>query len=535
MLTEDQSAVIDFLGLPSTHGGAAVEQVETHAAIVFLAGTRAWKLKRAVLFDYLDFSTAERRRLMCEAEVRVNRRTAPRIYRDVVAITRQPDGTLRLGGSGPAVDWVVEMNRFDQEQLFDRLAARQALDPDVMERLASGVAAFHAQALPRRDHGGREAMAGVVDGNDAGLAEFGAGFLEPTACVRVADASRHLLTRHEALIEMRRRSGYVRQCHGDLHLRNIVLFDGEPTLFDAVEFNDDLSCIDVLYDLAFLLMDLQRRGLPGHANRVLNRYLADTGDREAMALLPLFLSCRAAIRAKTSATAASLQPDAQRTQSLQQLSREYLAMAEQLLHPPAPTLLAIGGLSGTGKSTLARHLAPGLGGVPGAVILRTDEIRKELFMVPPYEPLGAEGYTSRASARVYEALVSRAEGLLRAGHSVVVDGVFSRAADRDRVERAASALGVPFVGFWLQAPASVLCARVASRSQDVSDADIEVVRRQLEEPAGVVTWQLLDATGSEEVVARKAQDRVRPGATRRGQGSRVLRGVARSTRARGCA
>jgi aminoglycoside phosphotransferase family enzyme/predicted kinase len=504
MITEDQSAVVDFLTTPSTHHGDSVERVETHAAIVFLAGARAWKLKRAVCYDYLDFSTVERRREMCEAEVRVNRRAAPQIYRGVVAITRQADGTLALGGSGTAVDWVVEMSRFDQEQLFDRLAARQALDGAVMARLASVVAAFHAQAEPCPDYGGADAMIRVVDGNEAGRGEHGASFLDRATCRRVSDESRALVARDRSRLEARRRSGHVRRCHGDLHLRNIVLLDGEPTLFDGVEFNDEFACIDVLYDLAFLLMDLQRRGLAGHANLVLNRYLAETGDRRAMALLPLFLSCRAAIRAKTSATAAAMQHDDQRGRELQQLSSRYLTMAERFLHPPAPMLMAVGGLSGTGKSTLARHLAPGLGAVPGAVILRTDELRKELFGARRSGPLGPEGYTASASTRVYELLASRAAELLAAGHCVIADGVFHRSADRARIEHVARAVGVPFLGFWLQAPASVLLARVASRRGDVSDAGPDVVRKQLAEPTGAVTWRALDASGAENAVAREA-------------------------------
>ena len=211
-----------------------------------------------------------------------------------------------------------------------------------------------------------------------------------------------------ALLDERRASGFVRQCHGDLHLRNIVLLDGRPTLFDGVEFNDKIACTDVLYDLAFLLMDLWRRGLPRHANAVWNRYLSDTGDLDGLSLLPLFLSCRAAVRAKTSATAARLQPDARRGNELQALAREYLAMAERLLHPPRPCLVAVGGFSGTGKSTLALGLAPSVGAVPGAVVIRSDEIRKRLSGVSPLDRLGPEGYSSEMSERVYATVAERA-------------------------------------------------------------------------------------------------------------------------------
>ena len=194
------------------------------------------------------------------------------------------------------------------------------------------------------------------------------------------------LDRRGALLDARRDADFVRQCHGDLHLRNIVLLDGRPTLFDGVEFNDKISCTDVLYDLTFLLMHLWRRRLPRHANEVWNQYLTDTGDLKGLPLLPLFLSCRAAVRAKTSATAARFQDDAARRRELQDLARKYLTMAEGLLHPARPCLVAIGGLSGSGKSTLALSLAPSVGAVPGAVVLRSDEIRKRLGGVPTLEP-----------------------------------------------------------------------------------------------------------------------------------------------------
>ena len=358
MITQDQAEIVEFLASPRAHGGAAVERIETHASIVVLAGAGAWKLKRAVRYDYLDFSTADRRRAMCEAELRINQRTAPDLYRRVVAVTREPDGSLALGGKGVAVDWVLEMARFDQDGLFDRLAAKGTLDLGLMRPLASAIARFHQAAEARRDHGGKSGMAWVVDGNAAGFNEQGAGVLDGALCETVTIESRRALERVGERLDVRRRDGRVRQCHGDLHLRNIVLIDGHPTLFDGIEFNDEIACIDVLYDLAFLLMDLWRRRLPRHANAVWNGYLGEALDLEGLPLLPLFLSCRAAVRAKTSATAAALQDDVTRRDELRDLARAYLTMAGQLLHPPRPALVAVGGLSGSGKSQLAAALAP---------------------------------------------------------------------------------------------------------------------------------------------------------------------------------
>ncbi|MFP5379465.1 MAG: hypothetical protein ACLGHP_06900, partial [Vicinamibacteria bacterium] len=305
-LVEDQGDVIDWLASPATHGGARVERIDTHAAHVFLTGARAYKVKRAVRYDYLDFSTLERRRAACEAECLLNRRTAPSLYRRVLPVTREADGALALAGEGDPVEWALEMTRFPQDSLFDRLAAAGRLDASLMPALATAIATFHREAEVRRDHGGRDGMAWVVDGNAAGFAEFGGDVFPAGAAERLTEAARAALERHGDRLEARREAGFVRHCHGDLHLRNIVLLDGAPTLFDGVEFSDAIACIDVLYDLAFLLMDLEHRGLPTHANLVLNRYLVDTDGAEGLALLPLFLSCRAAVRAKTSATAARL-------------------------------------------------------------------------------------------------------------------------------------------------------------------------------------------------------------------------------------
>jgi aminoglycoside phosphotransferase family enzyme/predicted kinase len=506
MIIEDQSEVVRFLASPSTHNGAAVERIDTHASIVFLAGTRALKLKRAVRYDYLDFSTIERRKAMCEAEVRINRRAAPALYRGVLAVTRQPGGSLALGGDGTPVDWLVEMVRFDQEGLFDRLAARGTLELALMRPLAIATARFHESAERRADHGGAAGMAWVVDGNAAGFAEQGAGIFDPAVCADLTRYSREQLERHEALLNARRDDGFVRQCHGDLHLRNIVLLDGHPTLFDAIEFNDEIACTDVLYDVAFLLMDLWRRQLPRHSNVIWNAYLAETADLTGIPLLPLFLSCRAAVRAKTSVTAANLQADQVRKRELQETARDYLAMAARLLHPPPACLIAIGGFSGSGKSTVAKALAPLIGAVPGAVVIRSDEIRKQLCGVDPLQRLGPEGYTASVTQRVYATMANRATQVVAAGHAAIVDAVYARADDRQVIEYLAAAAQVPFAGVWLDAPASVLIGRSDHRHRDASDADADVIRGQLGRDTGAITWQRIDASRPLDDVVRAVTD-----------------------------
>ena len=494
MIVEDQSEVIEFLESPDAHRGARVERVDTHTAVVFLASGRALKLKRAVRFDYVDFSTADRRRSACEAELRVNRRTAPAIYRSVLPVTRAADGALALGGEGTPIDWVVEMARFDQDELLDRLAAAGRLDLALMRPLADAIAAFHGDARPRPDHGGAAGLRWVIDGNATGFADEGRDILDVDRAADVTARAAAELERQTERLERRRRDGCVRECHGDLHLRNIVRIDGRPVLFDAIEFNDDISCIDTLYDIAFLLMDLWRRRLPAHANAVCNGYVAERDEIGDLALLPLFLSCRAAVRAKTSASAARVQEDAAARRRLEDTAREYLAMAGELLRPPAPRLVAIGGLSGTGKSTLALRLAPALGAAPGALVLRSDEIRKALCGVGRLEPLGPGGYDDAVTARVYRTLIARAAVGVAAGRAVIADAVFRRQQDRVAIEQVAAAAGVPFDALWLTAPDDVLMRRVAARTGDPSDATADIVRWQLAQRIGDLTWSPLDAS-----------------------------------------
>jgi aminoglycoside phosphotransferase family enzyme/gluconate kinase len=505
---DEQVDVIRFLSDPATYNGEAVQRIDTHASVVFLAGSRALKLKRAVKYDYLDFSTPEQRRRCCNAELQINRRLAPALYRRVLPIVRTPSGALALGAEGTPVDWVVEMTRFDQAALFDALATAGRLDLSLMGPLAEEIAAFHEGCEPRPALGGEAGIRRVIDGNTAGLRAFGADLVTSPTYEALTASMREWLRRCSPLLESRRRGGYVRQCHGDLHLGNIVLLDGRPTLFDAIEFNEDLAGIDVMYDLAFLLMDLWHRGLRSHANTVLNAYVALTQDVDALAALPLFLSCRAAIRAKTSATAATLQSSSAEHRQLRVRAREYMDLAARVLTTPAPALVAIGGLSGSGKSTVARALAPSIGAVPGAVVLRSDEIRKRLWGASPLTRLGPAAYTPEMSARVYEALTAGALAVVGSGHSVIVDAVFARAEDRVALERAARAAAIPLAAVWLEAPEEILLDRVARREPDASDADISVVRMQCAQWADDVRWPRVDAARDLEMVAADARARL---------------------------
>ncbi|MCC7272561.1 MAG: AAA family ATPase [Alphaproteobacteria bacterium] len=499
----EQEAVIALLSDPASHGGAAVERVTTHGAIIFLAGDRAWKLKRAVRFPYMDFSTAALRRAACEAELRLNRRTAPELYLAVVPVTRAADGALAIDGGGEPVDWLVAMRRFPADAVLDGVADRGGVDAALAEAIAEHVASFHAAAERRPDGGGVAAMRRVIDTNDAALVPC-APTLPREATAALTEESRRRLEVLGPLLERRRREGCVRLGHGDLHLANICLIAGEPRLFDALEFDERLITIDVLYDAAFLVMDLWVRGLRVAAHRFLGRYVERTGDLAGLALMPLFLSMRAAVRAHVSVAMGGA--DAARR------ARAYLALAGAALEPAPPCLIAVGGLSGTGKSTLALALAPSLPPAPGAVVLRSDLVRKRLAGLKPGERAGPEAYAPERTRQVYERLRRDAATALAAGRSAIVDAVHADPAERAAVEAVAARLGVPFRGIWLEAPAPTLVARVEARRGDASDADAAVVRRQLGYDIGTLAWPAVTATGDRDAVVDAARRLIDPAA-----------------------
>src|SRR6266566_4610332 len=362
-----QEAVFALLADPTTHGGAAVTRIDTHAASVFLAGARAFKVKRAVRFPFLDYSTLAKRKEACEAELRINRLFAPDIYRRVLAITREDGGRLTLDGAGAAVEWVLEMRRFDENATLDRLAQAGKIDAALADALGRAVAALHAGAKPVEAEPWIAALADYIEQNDAAFRTL-PDLFPPAEVELLTTKSRAAHARIRPLLLERGHRGLIRRLHGDLHLGNIVLLDGRPVAFDAIEFSALIASGDVLYDLAFLLMDLVERGLASSANVVFNRYLADTmrtEDLDALAGLPLFLSMRAAIRAKvTAARIEHAAPD--KTAAIARGARAYFDFARRLIEPGAPRLAAVGGLSGTGKSALAYALAPQLAPAPGA-------------------------------------------------------------------------------------------------------------------------------------------------------------------------
>ena len=493
-----QAAAIAFLADPRTHGGAAVQRFETHGALVFVAGERAYKIKRAVRYPYLDFSTLDLREAALRRELALNRLTAPELYIDVRALRRGTDGALTFDGtaSGPVAEWVLVMQAFEQEDLLDSIASRGALDEPLIAEIAEAVIESHRSAeilrSPRPHRGGQVGIAEVATENDVDFAARPDLFSEKDFA-ELRERTAAAIARLGPLLDRRLADGKVRRCHGDLHLRNICLVEGRPRLFDALEFDEAMASIDLLYDLAFLLMDLEQRGLRTQANLLLNRYVQAGEEEATLAALPLFLSLRAAIRAKVAAATEAADSDPTHRDRLRAEARRYFAAALGYLSPPSPCLLAVGGLSGSGKSSLARRLAPRLGPAPGALLLRSDLLRKQLYDVQESERLPPEAYSAEASVRVYKALQAKAAAALSAGHAVVLDAVHARADEREAAEALARERALPFLGLWLDVPAETLVQRVEARCGDASDATADVVRQQLGYDLGLMTWEPLAA------------------------------------------
>jgi aminoglycoside phosphotransferase family enzyme/predicted kinase len=448
---------------------------ETHISAVFVGTDTVWKLKKAIRMPFLDFSTLDAREHFLRRELELNKPAASGIYRDVVAVSRCANGALELGGEN-VVDWVLRMAPVPPGDFLDVIASDGRLTPKLLDDLGDCVAAYHARlpAVPNWDSAG--ALVRVAEGN----------FRSALAVDLPRAAVEAWHRRIEVAIDDRRdwladrsATGFVRRCHGDLHLGNLCLWEGRPVAFDALEFDEALATTDVGYDLAFLLMDLDRRVGREAANRVMNRYVARTGDI-AMRGLPLFLSQRAMIRAHVLA-------------SMHQDGGGYLAASEAYLSPEPGMVVAIGGLQGTGKSTVARALAPGLGPAPGALIVRSDETRKRLHGVEPEARLGPEAYTAAANAQTNRAVIEAAERAGAAGQAVIVDATFLDVAVRRDLAAAVSRISVPFVGIWLQAPLPVLQARVRSRQGDASDATVAVLHQAAAIDPGAGDWLAVDA------------------------------------------
>jgi aminoglycoside phosphotransferase family enzyme/predicted kinase len=500
-----QNTIFEMLADPATHSGEKVTRIDTHAAAVFLAGGHAYKIKRAVKFPFLDFSTLARRKAALEAEIEANKPFAPELYLGLVPITRE-GSKLMLGDKGEPVEWALKMRRFDESQTFDRLATAGRIDADLAAALARSVAKAHGRAPLADAAAWIAALGDYIGQNDTAFRDAPKLFRADEVSA-LTDASNAALARVRPLLEARGALGLIRRGHGDLHLGNIALIDGKPVPFDALEFDPVMASGDLLYDLAFLLMDLVERELAAAANIVLNVYFMAANrddDLDALAALPLFMSLRAAIRAKV--TAAKLEnADASKRETIVTEAKTYFALACRLITPPSPRLIAVGGLSGTGKSLLARGLAPHIPPSPGALNLRSDIERKTMFGIAETEKLPPEAYTADVTGKVYGVLADKARRTVAAGHSAIVDAVFARPNERAAIEDVARAENFMFHGLFLAADLATRMTRVGSRVNDASDADAKVAQAQESYDIGELGWREVDASGTPEQTLANAR------------------------------
>ena len=467
------------------HAVKRVRLIETHISWVLLTGKWAYKIKKPVDFGFVDFSTLALRRRYCAEELRLNRRLAPHIYDSVVEIRGAPESP-RIAGNGPLLDYAVRMRQFPQQALGDRMLGRRAFTPKMIDALAQCIADFHAGApiaAARQPVGTPSVVLAAAREN---FRQVMPGLAHPGQRALLLFLEKWTRSEHAAkrrAIASRRRNGFVRECHGDLHLGNIAVIEGQPVPFDRIEFNASLRWIDVMSEVAFLLMDLADHRRNDLASRFLNGYLETTGDYEGLAILRYYLVYRALVRAKVNVLRARQPHVAPRERTrLNALVRDYVALARRYATSRPTALMITHGVSASGKTTATQSLIE----CAGAVRIRSDIERKRLFGLAPLARSGSgfNGgiYTPEATVATYARLALLAQRVIEAGWPVVVDAAFLKRAERDAFRALAATLGVPFVIIDCVAPPGLLAARAAARAadgRDPSEADLAVIKRQL--------------------------------------------------------
>jgi len=483
---KQQGRLCEALKNPACFGGETkrVTALETHISCVFLTGRFAYKVKKAVDFGFLDFTTLAARRFYCEEELRLNRRLAPELYLDVVPITGTAESP-RIGGEGPALEYAVKMREFAQSALASRLLERGELGPRDIDALAASVARFHGAievAAAGAGFGTPESIRRIAIDNCAALLELADGEDERSEIEALARWTRHEASRLAGAWSRRLEGGFVRECHGDLHLGNIARIDGGLTIFDCIEFNPGFRWIDVMSEVAFVVMDLDYRRRADLARRFLNAYLEITGDYAGLEVLSFYLAYRALVRAKVARLrAAQLAAGRARRDAVEE-ARAHERLASAYVATPHPAIVITHGLSGSGKTTLSQGLVETL----GALRVRSDVERKRLHGAGPLDRdrsgIDRGLYASEASEATYAKLAAVARAIVASGFVAVVDAAFLKRAQRDVLRRVARDLRLPFVIVDFVAGEPALRERVASRAAagaDASDADLAVLEHQL--------------------------------------------------------
>jgi aminoglycoside phosphotransferase family enzyme/predicted kinase len=480
-----QETLIRGLRRPAAfpHDVDRVSMLETHISYVMLTGRYAYKIKKAVSLGFVDYRALDDRRRYCDEEVRLNRRLAPDIYLDVVPISG-PAASPVVGGSGPAIEYAVKMREFSQDALLSHMLGRGELTTSHIDALADRVATFHGEIevagadgpFGRPDEVHRFALDNFAELHDHVDNESDRAALD--ALRQWTDREFHA-RRHQ--LQARRRQGFVRECHGDLHLNNIALVDDRITVFDCIEFNDHMRWGDVIGEVVFVVMDLEDRKRPDLAFRFLNGYLERTGDYSGLAVLRFFLVYRAMVRAKvTWFRAAQLPSGQQKTEAIAEY-RGYVKLAERFAQTPKPAIVLMHGLAGSGKTTCSQTLLEALGGVR----IRSDVERKRLHgllaRTHSRSAIDSGLYTSAATRQTYEHMYALARQIAAAGYVAIVDAASLKRWQRDMFRDLGSEFGLPFVIVSVTANDATVRQRVSARvaaGKDASDAGTEVLEHQ---------------------------------------------------------
>lgn len=455
----------------------SIQVLQTHISYIFLTGEYAYKLKKPVDMGFLDFSTLEKRRYYCQQELALNRPIAPEIYLDVLPITQEEE-TLEIDGKGEIVDYVVKMRQFPQTALFSEMEKAGKLTESLLAQLGKRVAKFHQEAKTNDyigEFGQPEKIERAIENNYKQTEKYVGSVQDQKQFLETKAFTDRFFQDYNALLKKRVNDHFIRECHGDLHLKNICYWRDKIQLFDRIEFNEPFRFVDVMYDVAFTIMDLEFRKRQELATVFLNNYLEQTGDWEGVQLLPLYLTRQAYVRGKVN----SLMLDdpniaEEEKQKAQEKAKQYYHLAWQYTQPQQGQLWMMSGLSGSGKTTVAREIAK----QKEAIHLRSDAVRKHLAGIDP-EAVGNEDiYRPEMTEKTYERLLEIGSLLASKGWNVILDAKYDRQLMREAVITEAKRHHLSLQIIYCTAPMEILLDRVAKRQGDISDATPNLLAQQ---------------------------------------------------------
>lgn len=505
MIVDSQEEVIKALSnpklYPSKWGVKKVEMTQSHIAVLFFAGDYAFKLKRAILLpDGTDFSTPAKRRLACVQEMRRSTVYAPHLVLGVKSVRRLSNGRICIGGkAGQEIDTILVMRRIKHESILGNIVPSESFDRFQVMDLAEKLADLHQKAKTFHTKWGVESVQATILQAEQTLSCFS--LFNRSQLNKLMKKSLEWLEKNSHLIALRQKAGHVRKCHGDLLLSNIAYEDGKFLFFSPIEYSEKLDSIDTLYDLAFLLMDFEMRGMRRLENMLFNYYMSYMNDMGGFPLLKLYQAMRAAIRAGVCAKKSTIATGKEKTQALGQ-AKSYFELACHYMKEYQPVLIACGGLSGSGKSRVARELGGWMNPAPGAVILRDDVVKKHINGCKITQHFDPVCDTPAVERIVYEVLRQQAQTALKSGACVIVDALFYDEKERQAIEELAKQMNVPFVGLWMDAPLEVRIKRVIARQRNVSNVtQQDEVEKQTNLETGHITWHKIntDQTRQETV------------------------------------